>query len=93
MTAPLGQRLRQESEDAALVDAAIRRHTDELLNLSRHRPHPGEMFPSHQFAQAQWHLLRIHALREAPLDIAAAHLREDTLKALGATASRKEPGR
>lgn len=72
----------QRAVDEALVEIAVRRHAVEMLKLSVHRPSPGELFPAHPFAQAQWHLLRIYALRAAPLDIAAAQLREEALTAL-----------
>lgn len=71
-----------EEADRHLVEEAIRRHAVEMLKLSTHRPQPRELFPAEPFAQAQWHLLRINALRAAPLDVAAAQLREEALQAL-----------
>ena len=68
--------------DADLVEDAIRRHAVEMLKLSVHKPHPGEIFPAMPYAMATWHLLRINALRAAPLDVAAAQLREEALNAL-----------
>lgn len=68
--------------DGRLVEDAIRRHAVEMLALSVHKPHPGEIFPAMPYAMATWHLLRINALRAAPLDVAAAQLREEALKAL-----------
>ena len=71
--------------DGRLVEDAIRRHAVEMLRYSLHRPQAREIFPADPFAQAQWHLLCITALRAAPLDIAAAHLREQALTALDTT--------
>lgn len=71
-----------EEADKYLIEQAVRRHAVEMLKLSVHRPQPGEIFPAHPFAQAQWHLLRIQALCAAPLDVAAAQLREEALNAL-----------
>lgn len=68
--------------DRRLVDEAIRRHAVDMLKLSVHRPQPGELFPAMPFTQATWHLLRINALRAAPLDLAAAQLREEAMTAL-----------
>lgn len=71
-----------EESDKYLVEQAIRRHAVEMLKLSVHRPQPRELFPGEPFAQAQWHLLRIAALRAAPVDVAAAQLREEAMNAL-----------
>lgn len=71
-----------EEADKYLIEQAVRRHAVEMLKLSVHRPQPGEIFPAHPFAQAQWHLLRIQALRAAPTDLAAAQLREEAMTAL-----------
>jgi len=68
--------------DQALIDQTVRWHSEELLKLSVHRPEPGEIFPALPFAQAQWHQLRILALRTAPPDLAAAQLREEAWAAL-----------
>jgi hypothetical protein len=72
----------QRAIDELLVETAVRRHAVEMLKLSVHRPQARELLPAEPFAQAQWHLLRIYALRAAPLDVAAAQLREEALTAL-----------
>lgn len=72
----------QRAADAILVEDAVRRHAVEMLKLSSRPPKPGEMFPTHAFELAQWHLLRITALRAAPTDLAAAQLREEAMTAL-----------
>lgn len=76
------EKIPAESSNRALVDQAVERHAVEMLKLSVHRPQPGEIFPAHPFAQAQWHLMRIEALRAAPVELAAAQLREEALTAL-----------
>lgn len=76
------EKIPAENADQALVDDAIERHAVEMLKLSVHHPQRGEIFPADPFAQAQWHLLRVTALRAAPLDVAAAQLREEALRAL-----------
>lgn len=73
---------RAADDDQTLIEDAVRRHAVEMLRLSAHRPQPGEILPAHDFAQAQWHQLRILALRAAPPDLAAAQLREEALRAL-----------
>lgn len=78
----LDDRRRTEHTDQTLVEETIRRHAAEMLKLSTHRPQARELFPAEPFAQAQWHLLRIEALRATPVDVAAAHLREEALTAL-----------
>ncbi len=74
--------IQQRFEDEVLVEKAVRRHAVEMLKHSLHRPQAREIFPADPFAQAQWHLLRITALRAAPVDIAAAHLREEAITAV-----------
>lgn len=76
------ENVRQLRADRRLVDEAVRRHAVEMLKASVHRPQAGELFPAEPFAQAQWHLLRITALNTAPLDLAAAQLREEAHAAL-----------
>lgn len=74
--------LAQQGRDEQLVEDAIRRHAVDMLALTVHRPQVREIFPNDMFAQAQWHMLRINALRCAPLDLAAKQLREEALAAL-----------
>lgn len=76
------ENVRRLRADRQLVDEAVRRHAVEMLQYSTHRPQAREIFPADPFAQAQWHLLRITALQAAPLDVAAAQLREEALAAL-----------
>ena len=70
--------------DAALVDAAVRKHTRAgLVHCDADtRPTDGDLFPSVRFAQAQWHLTRAQLLEIAPVDVAAAQLREEAIRAL-----------
>lgn len=83
--------IEQRFEDEVLVENAIRRHALTMLQNMDYskRPAPSDVFPTYQTAIAQWHLARIIALRAAPVDLAAAQLREEALAALDTTTKEK----
>lgn len=74
----------QHIVDAAAVDHAVRHHTREGLKHVGPATRPGaaDLWPTATYALASWHLLRAQLLEVAPVEVAAAMLREEALAAL-----------
>lgn len=74
----------ERRRDEDLVAHAIAHHTRAgLLGMSpATRPTSADMWPTSRYAAAQWHLTRAQLLRAAPVEVAAAQLREEAHAAL-----------
>lgn len=84
----------QRMVDTTLVEHTIRRHAEIMLKhmSAEHIPQPGDVYPTYSQAMAAWHMARIVALRNAPVDMAAQRIREDALAALTPTTKEGEHG-